>query len=108
MYLPVTNLLLKLEWAEATFKREKCQPEDSGDAGLSRGKTPRAAKRGLHFLPRDVGVQDPTPKLILLLRGHFNPTLNLLAVTIRQKELQTADSQASMTFAKKLLTPLKE
>jgi hypothetical protein len=59
---------------------------------------PRAAKRGLHFLPRDVGVQDPTPKFILLLRGDFNQTLNLLAVTIRQKELQTADSQASMTF----------
>jgi hypothetical protein len=39
------------------------------------------------------GVQDPTPKL--------------LAVTIRQTEPQTADSQAAMTFAKKLLTQLK-
>jgi hypothetical protein len=65
-----------------------------------------AARRetGPHFLPRYVGVQDSTLKLLLLFRGHLNPTLNLLAVTIRQKELRTADFQASMTFAKKPLT----
>ena len=72
MYLPVTNLLLKLEWAEATFKREKCQPEDSGVL-VFQAVGGRAPRNGPAFLTQRCWSTRLDPQATLAIPGLSQP-----------------------------------